>query len=272
MNGVSLSKKDDQIYFTFPETKQELSVSTAVGLLFLYEFYCMLRQEGTVVDSFFSVMMRDYTAHLAQLKPIYAVRGLAFVSIQVPHFFQNPDIQRLQAVQASLHIPESSFVLRSLPCVLHCFYSSWKKAYESNKEVKKCYVALDFGETSSHIYLLRTNRVLFPPPFHLASLEDRLPSAFIGCLAPRDRRRLRRGGQGDVAGGDAAVQHDVWPRGAAEVVDEVDVEAVREVEPAGGNNRGNHAGHWRDEGVQSDGDARELPEGAGAVEGAGRVL
>ena len=48
--------------------------------------------------------------------------------LQVPHFFQNPDIQRLQAIQTSFHIPESSFVLRSLPCVLNCFYAPWKKA------------------------------------------------------------------------------------------------------------------------------------------------
>ena len=121
-------------------------------------------------------------------------------------------------------------MLRSLPCVLNCFYAPWKKAYDSNKEVKKCFVALDFGETSSHIYLLRTNRVLLPPSFHLASLEDRLPSAFIRCLAPRGRRRVRRGGQGDVAGGQAAVQLGVGTPGAAEAVLEVDVATLRAVE------------------------------------------
>ena len=90
MNGVQLSKKDDQIYFTFPETNQEMSASTAVGLLFLYEFYCMLRQEGSVTQSFFTVMMRDWSTYLSQFRPIYVVRFSALVVARFPPFSRIP--------------------------------------------------------------------------------------------------------------------------------------------------------------------------------------
>ena len=115
MNGVSLSKKEDQIYFTFPEMKQELSVSTAVGLLFLYEFYCMLRQEGMVIDSFFSVMMRDWSAYLAQFKPIYAVRRFLF---SLPSRF--PTFSRTPTSSVSKRSRRASTSPRAPSCFARC--------------------------------------------------------------------------------------------------------------------------------------------------------
>lgn len=90
LNGVSLSNKDGQIYFTFNESNQEMSAYTAVGLLFLYEFYCLLRQEGQSVSSFFSTMLGEWSPTLALYKPIYAVASAHCILARFPTFSRPP--------------------------------------------------------------------------------------------------------------------------------------------------------------------------------------
>ena len=73
---VSLSKKNNQIYFTFPygNGTKALSASVLFGLMFLYEHFSVINPSGQASDRMLTYMFQDeQQARLMQLSPIYAV-------------------------------------------------------------------------------------------------------------------------------------------------------------------------------------------------------
>lgn len=73
---VSLSKQNNQIYFTFPygEGKKELSASVLFGLMFLYEHFSVINPSGQGSDRMLTYMFQpEWQASLMQMTPIYAV-------------------------------------------------------------------------------------------------------------------------------------------------------------------------------------------------------
>lgn len=98
-------------------------------------------------------------------------------------------MSRLRATLSGFGLPDASFVQRSIPCVVSACYDQWKSAYAENKQLQQHFLVLDFGFTSSSVYLVGVKHVGPRARSPLEPPQDQVSSALLRRQRPRAAAR-----------------------------------------------------------------------------------
>ena len=130
-----------------------LSITSALGLQLVFEYYCYFMGVKTCIDNAFIDV--TWKLRCSSMHPVYAVTVILLNHSQIPDHYGENEVQCLKAIQEGCGLPEASYISESLAIAVNCVYPLCMNQQENCRFI----AILDIGYSKASLSLVRFNSV-----------------------------------------------------------------------------------------------------------------